>query len=144
MGTREMNQEGRGVALGVGGVFFRTENPAKLAAWYHEHLGLDVEGWGATSGASFSPAAMPANSFTVWGAFPADTEYFGDARQSFMINLVVDDLDAALGNVAAGGAQVVEEREEHDFGRFGWFEDPEGNRVELWEPPDELPEDEES
>ena len=112
---------------------------ARAAAWYQEHLGLDVEGWGSTNGASFAPADMPANSFTVWGAFPADTEYFGDAQQGFMLNLVVDDLDAALTNVAEGGAEVVPDREEHDYGRFGWFQDPEGNRVELWEPPAELP-----
>jgi predicted enzyme related to lactoylglutathione lyase len=136
-----MNDKRQGKALGVGGIFFRTADPAGLAAWYQEHLGLDVEGWGATSGASFPPAGMPENSFTVWGAFPADTTYFGDAQQAYMINLVVDDLDAALKNVAAGGAEIVADREEHDFGRFGWFEDPEGNRVELWEPPTELPED---
>jgi predicted enzyme related to lactoylglutathione lyase len=94
-----------------------------------------VESWGSTRGASFSPSAMPENGFTVWGAFNADTEYFGDMQQAWMLNLVVDDLDAALANVAAGGAQVVPEREEHDYGRFGWFEDPEGNRVELWQPP---------
>lgn len=129
----------KGRALGVGGVFFRAANPAELAQWYAKHLGLDVEGWGATHGASFSPAAMPEHAFTVWGAFPAATEYFGDERQAFMLNFVVDDLDAALDNVAAGGGEVVEEREEHDYGRFGWFEDPEGNRVELWEPPAEIP-----
>ena len=137
-----MSKSGRGQALGVGGVFFRTADPASLAAWYKEHLGLDVEGWGATSGASFSPAGMPENSFTVWGAFPSDTDYFGDRQQSYMINLVVDDLDAALANVDAGGAKVVDDREEHDFGRFGWFEDPDGNRVEFWEPPTELPSEE--
>jgi predicted enzyme related to lactoylglutathione lyase len=137
-----MRKPQTGRALGVGGVFFRSENPAVLAAWYQEHLGLDVDDWGGTSGTSFAPADMPPNSFTVWGAFPAATEYFGDARQAFMLNFVVDDLDAALANVAAGGAQVVPEKEEHDYGRFGWFEDPEGNRVELWEPPAELPAEE--
>lgn len=134
-----MSDSQPGRALGVGGVFFRSADPAALAAWYQEHLGLDIEGWGGTSGTSFAPADMPPNSFTVWGAFPAATEYFGDARQAFMLNFVVDDLDAALANVAAGGAEVVPNKEEHDYGRFGWFEDPEGNRVELWEPPAELP-----
>ncbi len=77
-----------------------------------------------------------AKSFTVWSAFAADTEYFGSSVQAYMINLVVDDLDAALENVAAGGAEVLEHREEQDFGRFGWFVDPDGRRVELWEPPE--------
>ena len=137
-----MNAKGQGKALGVGGIFFRASDPAGLAAWYQEHLGLDVEGWGVTSGASFRPSAMPEHAFTVWGVFPADTDYFGDRQQAFMINLVVDDLDAALANVAAGGAKVIPDREEHDYGRFGWFVDPDGNRVELWEPPSELPQDE--
>lgn len=130
----------KGNAIGVGGVFFRTPDPGRLAGWYKEHLGLTVEDWGGTNGASFSPVDMPKNSFTVWGAFKKETEYFGESGQSYMINLVVDDLDAALTNVEAGGCEVVPEREEHDFGRFGWFVDPDGNRVELWEPPEKLPE----
>jgi len=131
----KMSENKSGRALGVGGVFFRCTDPEALAAWYEKHLGLEVEGWGNTCGASFPPSAMPENAFTVWGAFPAGTEYFGDMQQAWMLNLVVDDLDAALTNVAEGGARVVPEREEHDYGRFGWFEDPDGNRVELWQPP---------
>ena len=83
---------------------------------------------------------MPRNAFTVWSAFAEDTEYFGPPSQGYMINLVVDDLDQALENVRRGGGTVLPEREEADFGRFGWFEDPEGHRVELWEPPESLPE----
>ena len=131
-----MTAEKRGRALGVGGIFFRSPDPARLGAWYVEHLGFAVESWDDTRGSSFSPADMPPAAFTVWGAFTADTDYFGDSGQAYMINLVVDDLDAALANVAAGGAEVLDEREEHDFGRFGWFVDPDGNRVELWEPPE--------
>ena len=132
-----MNKAAKGRALGVGGVFFRSADPARLGKWYSETLGLQVENWGNTHGTSFAPADMPATSFTVWSAFAADTEYFGDSGQGHMINLVVDDLDAALDNVGAAGAEVLEDREEHDFGRFGWFVDPDGNRVELWEPPEE-------
>ncbi|MDX1460387.1 MAG: VOC family protein [Xanthomonadales bacterium] len=128
-----------GRAIGVGGVFFRSADPAATAAWYREHLGIETESWGDTHGTSFSPADMPAHAFTVWSIFPAATEYFGRREQSCMINFVVDDLDAALDNVRKGGASVADEREEADFGRFGWFEDPDGNRVELWEPPEELP-----
>jgi len=131
---------GKGRAIGVGGVFFRSPDPGRLAAWYRDHLGLDTEDWGGTNGASFGPADMPPNSFTVWGAFSKNTEYFGDSGQSFMLNLVVDDLDAALANVAEGGCEVIPETEDHDYGRFGWFVDPDGNRVELWEPPATLPE----
>ena len=128
-----------GKAIGVGGVFFRSADPKRIGDWYREHLGLAIESWGDTQGTSFNPSDMPQNSFTVWSAFSEDTGYFGNTSQSFMINLIVDDLDAALDNVAAGGGEVVPEREEHDFGRFGWFVDPDGNRVELWEPPQKLP-----
>jgi len=135
-----MGKQSNGKALGVGGVFFRSPDPARLANWYRDTLGLGIEAWGTTYGTSFSPKAMPANSFTVWSTFSADTEYFGASGQSFMINLVVDDLDAALGNVKAAGGQVIPEKEEHDFGRFGWIVDPDGNRVELWEPPEKISE----
>jgi len=121
-----MNDSSKGRALGVGGIFFRSPDPARLGAWYTEHLGLQIENWGQTHGTSFSPADMPPSSFTVWSAFSADTEYFGK-----------DDLDEAMENVLSGGAEILEEREEHDFGKFGWFVDPDGNRVELWEPPEE-------
>ncbi|MGD9265168.1 MAG: VOC family protein [Lysobacterales bacterium] len=135
-----MNETRAGRALGVGGVFFRSADPARLAMWYRQALAIDIESWGITNGTSFAPQAMPDNAFTVWGVFAADTEYFGDPQQAFMINLVVDDLDAALANVEAAGGQVLSDREEHDFGRFGWFVDPDSNRVELWEPPRSLPE----
>jgi predicted enzyme related to lactoylglutathione lyase len=131
-----MTQPITGRALGVGGVFFRSPNPGKIGKWYAKHLGIPIESWGTTSGTSFSPVDMPKNGFTVWSAFAADTEYFGESGQTFMINFVVDDLDAALANVEAGGARVMPEREEQDFGKFGWFVDPDGNRVELWQPPD--------
>lgn len=131
-----MTQSAKGRALGVGGVFFRSGNPAGLGEWYAKHLGFDVESWGNTRGCSFAPSGMPKGSFTVWGAFDNDTEYFGQSGQAYMINLVVDDLEQALKNVEAGGAVVLEDREEHDFGRFGWFVDPDGNRVELWQPPE--------
>jgi predicted enzyme related to lactoylglutathione lyase len=130
-----MAESAAGHVLGVGGVFFRSSDPARLGTWYQEHLGFQMEEWGDTRGTSFAPAAMPSTSFTVWSAFAAKTEYFGPSGQGYMINLVVDNLDAALNNVAEGGAEVLEEREDHDFGRFGWFIDPDGNRVELWEPP---------
>ena len=132
-----MSESVKGRVLGVGGVFFRSKDPARLGEWYEKHLGFQVEAWGDTRGTSFTPAGMPPAAFTVWSAFAASTEYFGSSGQSYMINLVVDDLDAALANVAEGGAEVLDAREEHDFGRFGWFVDPDGNRVELWEPPED-------
>ena len=77
---------------------------------------------------------MPQRSFIVWSPFPEATDYFRPSAREFMFNLIVDDLDAALGQVHLGGAQVVGEVEEHEYGRFGWFVDPDGNKVELWQP----------
>jgi predicted enzyme related to lactoylglutathione lyase len=118
--------------LGIGGVFFRSEDPEKLGDWYARWLGVPVEHpWGA----SFQPADLPGKAFSVWAPFKSDTEYFAP-ETSFMFNLVVDDLDGALAQVKEGGAEVVEKTEEMEYGRFGWFFDPEGNKVELWEPGD--------
>ena len=116
--------------LGIGGVFFRSADPEALGDWYKRWLGVPVEHpWGA----SFKPSDLPGKAFGVWAPFKQNTEYFA-AEKSFMFNLVVDDLDGALAQVREGGAEVVEEIEEMEYGRFGWFFDPEGNKVELWEP----------
>jgi len=122
--------------VGVGGVFFRSPDPRRLGEWYAEHLGMNIESWGTVFGIGFAPSEMPSHGHTVWSVFPAETEYFGDSGQGHMINLVVDDIEAALENVAAGGAEIIPQREDHDFGKFGWFVDPDGNRVELWQPPE--------
>jgi predicted enzyme related to lactoylglutathione lyase len=117
--------------LGIGGVFFTSPDPQALLAWYRRHLGFDLS---PEPGVAFLPTAMPAKGYTVWSAFPASTQYFEPSARGFMINLVVDDLDAALEQVRRGGAQIVGAVESYDNGRFGWFIDPDGNKVELWEP----------
>jgi predicted enzyme related to lactoylglutathione lyase len=86
----------------------------------------------------FAPAAMPPDAVTVWSPFAATTDYFAPSQSSFMINFVVDDLDSVLAQVREGGAQVVG-AENYDYGRFGWFVDPDGNKVELWQPPVKAP-----
>jgi predicted enzyme related to lactoylglutathione lyase len=131
--------EKAGKVIGVGGIFFRSPDPAKLGDWYRDVLGISVESWGDTRGTSFAPGDMPPNSFTVWSAFTKDTQYFGNSGQAYMINLVVDDLELVLSKVSAAGGTVLPDREDADYGRFGWIKDPDGNRVELWEPPATLP-----
>lgn len=116
--------------LGVGGVFFKARDPAALAAWYREHLGVPVEP-GQTHGQFVGAAA---GERTVWSAFPADTVYFGPGSAPFMVNYRVRSLDAMLAQLRTAGARVEERIEEYEFGRFGWASDPEGNRFELWEP----------
>lgn len=117
--------------LGVGGVFFKADDAEGLGAWYQKWLGVPVE---PPYGANFMPADMPAGGLTVWGPFKASTDYFDPSTKPFMVNLVVDDLDGALAQVAEGGAEVVGEIMEESYGRFGWFVDPEGTKVELWQP----------
>ena len=117
--------------LGVGGVFFKSEEPDKLYQWYCEHLGIKRNDG---PGVSFMTADLPAAGYLVWGAFNSDTQYFDPATKQYMYNLIVDDLDGALEQVKAGGAELIGEVETCENGRFGWFMDPEGNKVELWEP----------
>jgi predicted enzyme related to lactoylglutathione lyase len=118
--------------LGLGGFFFKAKRPKQLAKWYAKWLGLDIESWG---GVRFLPQSMSRRAYTVWKPFAAGTDYFRPSRKQFMINLVVDDLDGMLERLADSGAKVLKERDEGEFGRFGWFLDPEQNKVELWQPP---------
>jgi predicted enzyme related to lactoylglutathione lyase len=114
---------------GIGGVFFRSADPKRLAAWYAEHLGIDVEDWGG----SVFKAAEGAE--TVWSPLAADTDYWPSEQQG-MINYRVRDLDAVLAQLRVAGVQVDERGvQETEQGRFAWAVDPEGNRFELWQPP---------
>ena len=118
-------------AVGFGGVFLKARDPKALAKWYAENLGIP----GSAGGLMFGvPGDGSEPGITTFAHFPADTKYFGDGPQTAMLDFRVDDLDGVLAQVAAAGAKVDEKREDADFGRFGWFWDPEGNRVELWEP----------
>jgi catechol 2,3-dioxygenase-like lactoylglutathione lyase family enzyme len=118
--------------LGLGGVFFKAKDPEKLGAWYKEWLDLPVE---HPYGAILKHDGLPADFYSVWSPFKQDTTYFAPSDQSFMINLIVDDLDGCLIRVKDGGAEVMPKVEDSEYGRFGWFIDPEGNKVELWQPP---------
>ncbi|PYC69041.1 glyoxalase [Streptomyces tateyamensis] len=112
--------------LGIGGYFLRATDPAALTAWYRDCLGLDADENGL-----WQPGAGP----TVFAAFAADTDYFGSPTQQTMLNFRVRDLDAMLAQLRAKGAAVAAETQEMaGVGRFGWVTDPEGNRIELWQP----------
>lgn len=124
--------------LGIGGIFFKAENPDKLAAWYREHLGLEVEDYGGVVFREGVPGneALPARQAqTVWSPFPSDTDYFAPSTKPFMINFRVADLDALLAKLRSEGVTVDERTDKSEFGYFGWAMDLEGNRIELWEPP---------
>jgi len=120
---------------GIGGIFFKAADPKALGAWYREHLGIDVEDWGGSS-IRWSAQAGADTASTVWSPFKADTTYFEPSKASFMVNFRVSDLDAMLAQLRAAGADVQDGLEESDFGRFAWVVDPEGNKIELWEPPE--------
>ena len=113
---------------GIGGVFLRARDNAALAAWYSEHLGIELEEWG---GAVFKASG---GDVLVWSPFPADTEYFGRPEQQAMVNYRVSDLDAMVSQLRAAGVEA-EDPQETELGRFAWATDPEGNRFELWQPP---------
>ena len=118
-------------ALGVGGIFFKSKDPKALLAWYQKALGLSSE---SSDYVAFPPAQMPAGGSTTFCPFKADTDYFAPSASSYMFNLVVDDLDGALAQVKAEGGQLVGEPQDYGYGLFGWFLDPDGNKVELWQP----------
>ena len=115
--------------MGVG-VFLRAADPDKLYAWYEEHLGIKRTEDGAFVFFSDGPREMAILAF-----FPLDTKYFGPGGQPAMLNLRVDDLDVVLDKLRAAGVDIDPKQEDHDYGRFAWFNDLEGNRVELWQPP---------
>ncbi len=112
--------------MGVGGYFLRAADPAALGAWYREYLGLDADENGVWH---------PEPGLTVFATFESETDYFGSRDQRTMVNFRVRDLDAMLAQLRDLGAEVDENTEDMaGVGRFGWVTDPEGNRIELWQP----------
>jgi predicted enzyme related to lactoylglutathione lyase len=119
---------------GIGGVFFKSQNDSSaLAAWYQKHLGIPLESWG---GAVLKWPDDTANDggLTVWTVAKKESKWFSPSESSFMINYRVDDLVALLAQLRADGIEVVKGPESHENGKFAWIMDPEGNKVELWEP----------
>ena len=118
---------------GIGGVFFKADDPEALRGWYREHLDIDA----GSQGADFvwrledDPERLGR---TVWSVFPAGTDYFGDGGQEYMVNYRVSDLDGLLARLREAGVRQVGGTERYPYGSFAWVLDGEGNRVELWEP----------
>ena len=120
---------------GIGGIFFKSRNPDSLRAWYRQHLGIEVETWGGYAFKWRTDQNPDGNGTTVWNIFKADTKYFDPSQSTFMINYRVDNLDELLRVLREEGCTVDSKVEESEFGKFGWVMDPEGNRIELWQPP---------
>ncbi|MFO1280898.1 MAG: VOC family protein [Burkholderiales bacterium] len=120
---------------GIGGVFFKAKDPKALGDWYRRHLGLDVLDWGGVAfrwAGDDNPGGVGT---TIWNPFPEDTTYFAPSPKPFMINFRVHDLHALVAALRKEGCEVDAKVEESEYGKFGWVMDPEGNRLELWEPP---------
>ena len=116
-------------AVGVGGVFLKARDPKALAKWYAQHLGIPDQG-----GGSLGFDGPESTGMTVFAHFPEGSKYFGDGPQQTMVNFRVDNLDELLAQLAAAGVTIDPKRDDASYGRFAWIVDPEGNRVELWEP----------
>lgn len=120
---------------GIGGIFFKARDPKALGAWYKTHLGIDVQDWGGAAFRWNGPDNPEGAGTTAWNLFAADTSYFAPSESPFMVNYRVDNLHALLDALRAEGVQVDFKVEESEYGKFGWVVDPEGNKIELWEPP---------
>lgn len=118
---------------GIGGVFLKAKDPGALAAWYQRHLGIDVQAWGGAIFRWADAAGVPANGTTVWSV--GDGSHFAPSTSAFMVNYRVADLHGLLQALRDEGCTVLEQVDESEYGTFGWVMDPEGNKVELWQPP---------
>lgn len=121
---------------GIGGIFFSAKDPVALRAWYKQHLGIDVQAWGGAAFTWTDAADTPTNGTTIWSIAAADGEHFAQGKPGFMVNYRVEDLAALLQALRDEGCHVLEKTDDSEYGKFGWVMDPEGNKVELWQPPE--------
>lgn len=121
---------------GIGGIFFKASDPAALQAWYKRHLGIDVQSWGGTAFSWCDEAGKTVGGMTVWSIGSTGSDQFAPSTAPFMINYRVDDLHALVKVLREEGCHVLEKIDESEYGKFAWVIDPEGNKVELWQPPE--------
>ena len=119
---------------GIGGIFLKAKDPTVLRAWYKKHLGIDVQAWGGTAFRWVDSSGHAIAGKTAWAV--GDGKNFVPSTASFMVNYRVSDLHGLLAALRDEGCDVLGEAEESEFGKFGWVMDPEGNKVELWQPPE--------
>jgi predicted enzyme related to lactoylglutathione lyase len=120
---------------GIGGIFFKAKDAPALQAWYKQHLGIDVQTWGGTAFTWTDSDGKPTGGTTVWSVAPAGSKQFAPSEAPFMVNYRVDDLHGLVAALKAEGCHVMENVDDTEYGKFGWVIDPEGNKVELWQPP---------
>jgi predicted enzyme related to lactoylglutathione lyase len=120
---------------GIGGIFFKAKDPATLQAWYKRHLGLDLQPWGGAAFTWTDDAGIPIGGTTIWSVMPEQADTFAPSTAPFMINYRVADVHALVAALREEGCNVLDKVDDSEYGKFGWVIDPEGNKVELWEPP---------
>lgn len=122
---------------GIGGIFFKTENPEEIKKWYGDNLGLAIDPWG--SAFEFRNANRPDEiNYLRWSPFPDTTEYLEPSKKEFMINYRVQNIEALVEKLRENGVTIVDQIEEFEYGKFVHIMDPEGNKIELWEPVDKV------
>jgi|HubBroStandDraft_1064217.scaffolds.fasta_scaffold00128_16 catechol 2,3-dioxygenase-like lactoylglutathione lyase family enzyme len=122
---------GKGHITGVGGIFVKSKDPKALSAWYRHTLGIELEKWGGATLSYEAPLHPPV---AVWAPFPEKTDYLAPSSREFMINFAVDDLDAFLAILTAKGVNILNREDQGQLGKFAWILDPDGTKIELWEP----------
>jgi predicted enzyme related to lactoylglutathione lyase len=121
---------------GIGGIFFMAKDAPALAVWYKRHLGIDVQEWGGAAFDWVDADGKPTGGTTAWAVFPEKADQFAPGKAPFMVNYRVADLHALITALKEEGCNVLEKIDDSDYGKFGWVIDPEGNKIELWQPPD--------
>ena len=121
---------------GIGGIFFKAKDPRALQAWYQRHLGIDVQDWGGAVFQWTDADGNPVGGTTIWSIGSAEADSFAPSSASFMVNYRVADVRGLLAVLREEGCNVLDAFDESEYGTFGWVIDPEGNKVELWEPPE--------
>jgi predicted enzyme related to lactoylglutathione lyase len=120
---------------GIGGIFFKAQDAPALQAWYKRHLGIDVQAWGGAAFDWTDSDGTPVGGTTAWSIASAQSEQFAPSAAPFMVSYRVDDLDGLMKALREEGCNVLEKIDDSEYGKFGWVIDPEGNKVELWQPP---------
>ncbi len=128
--------------LGIGGIFFKSNDPKGLSEWYGKHFGFPVKPWGGAMFFHQGEGGPGPKTYTLWTPFKADSGYFAPSERPFMLNLRVDDVDAMVAELRAAGVTVLDRGEDGEYGRFRYAVDPEGTLLELWQPAPEANDDE--
>jgi len=133
-GAVNAKEASMGRVVGIGGVFFKSKDPKALAAWYQDKLGIEVTEWGGATFPVRESGAAPKGAVQVWSPFAQDTKYFAPGTREFMINFEVDDLDAMCARLKAKGVEILKRDNSDPSGSFAWIMDPDGTKIELWQP----------